>query len=257
MQQFVSVIKSNVLIASNFYKIDFSWPVKEDPMPGQFFTLRLSETTAPLLRRPFAFSGFDASLQEASMIYQVRGTSTKLLSERRAGEELDIIGPLGNSFEYANKKSTCLMVSGGIGIGPMLFTGSYFQSNGHEVRFIFGCQNKKYIPRKEIFKNVTPIFCTDDGSKGYKGTTVDYLNTVSKEVLNKSTIFACGPLPMLKGCHDIAMKNNTPCQVSMEQIMACGVGACVGCAIKTTSEPGYSLVCKDGPVFNSRLIQWI
>lgn len=256
MRQFISAIKSNFSISKDFYKIDFTWSGDEDPIPGQFFTVRLSETTAPLLRRPFAFAGFNSSLQEASMIYQVRGPATKLLSQQKEDSELDIIGPMGNYFDIGKTVKRSIIVSGGIGLGPMLFAAKHFQNKGNEVNFIFGCRTKKHIPAKDMFDDVTSILCTDDGSEGFKGTTVDYLQTILKNDLKDSLVLACGPIPMLKGCHNFAERNRILCQVSMEQIMACGVGACMGCAVKIKKDPGYSLICNGGPVFNSREIVW-
>lgn len=257
MKHFFTVIISNEPIAKDFYQIIFDWDQEISiPEPGQFLTIRISDGTVPLLRRPFALSGYEKKNQKASIIYQKRGAATEILAGKKAGDKLDIIGPMGNSFKIEDSIDTCVIVAGGIGLGPMLYTASYLKTIGRKVLFIFGAKNKSFIPQKDIFSSLSPVICTDDGSEGFIGTTVDYLLSIKNEDIKSAMVFACGPMPMLKGCHEFAMKNNLHCHVSMEQIMACGVGACMGCAIKVEYEPGFARVCSEGPVFNSQDIAW-
>ncbi len=257
MKQLFSTIHSNKQISHDFYEILFDWHSDNGiPEPGQFLTVRVSECTVPLLRRPFAFSGFDKNNQKASIIYQKRGTATDILSAKVPGETLDIIGPIGNSVCIDDSLFKCIIVAGGIGLGPMIFTAKQAKASGKKVLFIFGAQNKSSIPSNDILDSCEPDFCTDDGSKGFKGTTVDYLISLNKNEIENASIIACGPMPMLRGCHEFAEKNNLQCLVSMEQIMACGIGACMGCTIKVAQKPGYARVCKEGPVFNSRDVIW-
>jgi len=257
MVQFYSTILSNSSIAKDFYKLIFSWnnsiPV---PGPGQFLTIRVTDTTVPLLRRPFAFSGYTDSLNAASIIYQKRGIATELLAGKSPGEKLDIIGPLGNCFIVDTNIKRIIAIAGGIGLGPMVFVTEYFKNRDLDIIFIFGCRYKVYILHSSLFSSVTPVICTDNGSAGFHGTPVDYLRTFDKSIFSESILFACGPHPMLNGCHEFALEYNFPCMVSMEQIMACGVGACMGCCVKSVKDTGFARVCSDGAIFNSRDILW-
>jgi dihydroorotate dehydrogenase electron transfer subunit len=255
--QTISKVINNKQISNKFYQIDFEWKKENSiPLPGQFLTVRVANTTAPLLRRPFAFSGYNSSENTASFIYLKRGLGTEILTSKSTGDTLDLIGPLGNSTVQDESVNDYVIVAGGIGLGPMLFTAKYLQKLGREVLFILGYQDKADIPNSDSIKHVTPVLCTDNGSEGFKGTTVDYLRVMDKMIIENVIIIACGPLPMLKGCHEIAQNHNLECRVSMEQIIACGVGACMGCVIKIVKEPGFARVCEEGPTFNSRDIKW-
>lgn len=257
MKHFFSEIISNDPIAKDFYSVCFKWNRNDQaPEPGQFLTIRVTDSTVPLLRRPFAVSGYEKENQAASVIYQKRGVATEILTGKNIGDEIDIIGPLGNTFNIDNTIKNFIIVAGGIGLGPMIYLSNCLKNFNKEVKFIFGARNKSFVPERETFGYFNPIICTDDGTEGFKGTTVDCLTSLSSSDIKDAAIFACGPKPMLKGCHDFALKNNLHCQVLMEQTMACGVGACMGCVIKVKREPGYDRVCAEGAVFNSRDIIW-
>jgi len=257
MKQFLTTIRENRQITRDYYSLTFDWPKDEgSPLPCQFITIRVSVTTVPLLRRPFAFSGYNKKRSTASIIYQKRGTATETLSTKRAGETLDIIGPLGNTIQLPDTVGKCIIVAGGIGLGPMIFTASWLIMQGREILLIFGGRDTADVPEMSVFGKIKPIICTDNGSKGFKGTTVDYLNSLKPVDMAGAILISCGPEPMLKGCHAFARKHRLFSQVVMEQVMACGVGACMGCVIKVNKEPGYARVCSEGPVFNSQDIVW-
>ena len=252
-----SEIYSNRIIAEDFYFLEFSWnDSKSIPVPGQFVTIRTSETTVPLLRRPFAFSGFNLKSSLASILYQKRGQGTEQMASKEIGDTLDIIAPFGNGFLIEPSIEKYILIAGGTGLGPILYGAHMLNDLGKEVLLITGAQHKTFIPQKELFHPLSPIICTDDGSYGKKGTTIDFLLSLSEKQYTNAAIFACGPLPMLKKCHEFSKQHNLPCKVSFEQVMACGVGACMGCVIKTVHESPYSRVCKEGPVFNSEDIVW-
>lgn len=248
MKQFISKVISNKNIAEDYYEMEFQWDV-EAPLPGQFFTIRVSGQTAPLLRRPFAFSGFKEN--RGAMIYQIRGEGTRILQEKEPGDSLDIAGPFGNAFSEAEKN---IIIAGGIGVGPMLFWAQRLKEKKNPVKLIFGCRNSALVPRCESFNQVEPVICTDDGSEGFKGNVTEYLTTLPAEEIKQSRLYSCGPHPMLKACHTFALEKKLDCFVSMEEIMACGVGACNGCIVETTN--GYVRVCKEGAIFNSKDIIW-
>lgn len=257
MTLFLSNIHSNRQISIGFYCLTFDWADQQyTPQPGQFITIRVSESSVPLLRRPFAFSEYNSENKSASIIYQKRGTATEILAGKKTGDVLDIIGPLGNTFQLPKNIKRCIIIAGGIGLGPMLFAAQWLKSKRIGVSFIFGCKDQNAIPESYVFKNCETVFCTDDGSYGYKGTTVDYLNSYPEKDLENTMLLCCGPTLMLKGCHEFAQRHKIPCLVSMEQIMACGVGACMGCVVKTSKGSGYARVCTDGPVFDSKELLW-
>jgi dihydroorotate dehydrogenase electron transfer subunit len=256
MKQFQSTVIKNYQIAEGYYEMSFGWPFEAgDPLPGQFCTIRVSESTTPLLRRPFAFSGYGDNI--ASIIYQKRGPATEILASRVRGEEIDVIGPLGNTFSSDLQTQKHILVAGGIGLGPMAFWARELRRLKAEVRFIFGCRSAEFVPDLQKLAVDNADICTNDGSTGYKGTTLDFLKKLGGELEGMSVMYCCGPTPMLKGCSSFAEERGIPCFVSLEQIMACGVGACMGCVVKVKKEPGYARVCKEGPIFDSRQILWI
>jgi len=254
MKQFPGKILGNQSLSADFFELEFTWDKTAGlPLPGQFFTIRISDNTVPLLRRPFAFSAFDEKKGTASMIIQKRGRGTEILASKQKSDNLDIIGPLGKPFPMPAKGRKALLVAGGIGLGPILFLASQLP----EAELIFGCRKKSFIPASEIFAGLKPdvVVCTDDGSAGFKGTAGDYLKSIANTINSDTTIYACGPLPMLQACHEFSARRGCECFVSVEQVMACGVGACMGCSVKT-AEGGFKRACTEGPAFNSKELQW-
>jgi dihydroorotate dehydrogenase electron transfer subunit len=256
MLQFDAQVLRNVRIADSFYYLEMTWNHNTPPVPGHFLTLRITDDTTPLLRRPFAFSGFDPVSSTCSIIYQKRGRGTVLLTSKSHGDTINLIGPLGKPFPDPSSGTRSILVAGGIGVGPMLFLASEYKRKQLPFMFVFGCRTKCFIPDIDTFRVIDPVICTDDGSAGFKGTTADYLKTIENSIKINDTVYCCGPHPMLKACHELALRTGSSCQVSVEQIMACGVGACMGCVVKTIAEPGYARACKEGPVFNSKDLVW-
>lgn len=254
MRQFSSEIIQNRKISRDFFELSFTWarPAGE-PLPGQFLTIRVSDSSTPLLRRPFAISNITG--EDASIIYQKRGVSTEILSGKQPGDTIDVIAPLGKPFSLPPKGDRALLVAGGIGLGPILFLSSVLRKRGYESKFIFGCRTKTLIPECESFDLEKPQICTDDGSAGFNGNVREYLESIKKKIASGTIIYCCGPGPMLRSCGEFASNEGLRCQVSVEQIMACGVGACMGCAVKVKGGSGYLRACKDGPVFNSTEIE--
>jgi dihydroorotate dehydrogenase electron transfer subunit len=172
------------------------------------------------------------------------------------GESIDIIGPSGKGFELPPPKTEALIISGGIGIGPVLFWARTMLKAGFCVTLVAGFRNRSSIIERSLFNNVKTVICTDDGSEGFHGTTADWLESSPEAFCNAQIIYSCGPMPMLKKCVQAANRKGIECIVSVEQVMACGVGACMGCAIKASGDRGYFRVCHEGPVFNSRDLEW-
>jgi len=261
-------IKRNEKISADFYKLSFFWDKSfGEPVAGNFCEIKVNNLTAPTLRRPFAFSGFDAQTQTAEIIYQKRGTATNILAAKQSmkttiensepfvvqfeddviSEKIKILAPIGNSFYYDSKisdKKRIFAVAGGVGLGPILFAA---KTAPLPTEVIAGFRTEDFVPNDEIFAGIRTTLCTDDGSAGFCGNVVEYLKTTN--INSDDLIIACGPTPMLKALHDFASQKNIMCKISMEEMMACGVGACMGCVCET--KYGNKRVCKEGPVFDS------
>lgn len=256
MKQFKAAILGNHPLSTGYFECEFTWDkAAPSPEPGQFFTIRVSDGTVPLLRRPFAFSAFDGNKGTASMIFQKRGSATCLLSAKMKGHGLDVMGPLGQPFPMPDSGEKALLVAGGIGLGPIVFLAQTLRREKIPVIMVFGCRTASLLPSGGGFSASEAVICTDDGSRGFKGTAGDYIKSIERSVGDETVIYACGPQPMLKTCHEFAGRRGCDCFVSVEQVMACGVGACMGCAVKSAGG-GYKRACTEGPVFNSKDLQW-
>lgn len=230
--------------------------------PGQFLDIKLSNGLKPFLRRPFSVHNISGSKLE--ILYEVLGEGTRILSGKKKGEYLDIIGPLGNGFDYKTQDTrhkTQVIVAGGIGVAPLLFLSEKIKVRNKIV--LIGAKTKKQVLCEKEFKNAgcDVKIATDDGSVGFKGKVTSLLENIlrnqgesPKGGESTSTIYACGPKPMLRAVSDIANKSNISAQISMEEHMSCGIGACLGCVVKTKN--GLERVCKEGPVFNANDLIW-
>jgi dihydroorotate dehydrogenase electron transfer subunit len=271
MLQFDAEILENRRLSADFFRMDLAWdPGAGRPLPGQFMTVRAGEGSAPLLRRPFAFSGFSdlRGSPRASFIYQLRGPATRLLSGLRAGDSLDVLGPLGHGFpaaaDFAAEGSRPLLAAGGVGLGPLLFLAAALEGTPSlfattpllAPALVLGFRDAESVPELD-FPRGTEI-CTDDGSAGFHGTPTDwisYCGPLEKPRENRR-ICACGPGPMLASLARLVAERLWRGSFSAEAWMACGVGACHGCAIERADGQGFYRVCSDGPVFDSQEIKW-
>lgn len=239
----------------------FKYRIKTDKIakeakPGQFLEIRVSDSVEPFLRRPISiYSIVDSNTIE--FIFQVKGNGTKTLSEKNIGDEIDILGPLGNGiFEIKDYKKVAI-IGGGIGTYPLYEIAKELKDKA-EINTYLGFRSKEYVTCENEFQKVSNklVITTDDGSYGEKEFAIDYLKRDEKP----DVIMACGPLPMLRAVKKYAMEENIPCQVSLEERMGCGIGACLGCAVKTSEStqeaPQYKHVCKDGPVFNCTEVEF-
>lgn len=218
---------------------------------GQFVNVKCSEGIRALLRRPISICSVDRDTVD--IVFQVKGTGTEVLSRKQPGDAVDLIAPLGKGFDISKENKKIAVVGGGIGIFPLLYILKE-QKNAEKTTFL-GFRSKDYAVMTDAFENASDklYITTEDGSVGEKGLVVDQLEEYLKGS-KVDVIYTCGPTPMLKSVVEIADRYNTPCQVSLEQRMGCGIGACLVCACKTRlgDEWEYSHVCKDGPVFWSQ-----
>ncbi len=216
--------------------------------PGQFVQVFVPGKT---LRRPISVC--DVIDDTIRIVFEVRGEGTAIMSQTKVGDTVNIIAPLGKGFDIDPSKRTVL-IGGGIGVPPMLYAA---KKSGKNTVAINGFRNKDAVILSDDFKSCVSklTITTDDGSYGIHGFVTMPLE---EEIKNAELVCACGPLPMLKNIAEIAKKNNVPCQISLEQRMACGIGACLGCAVEINrnGKNTFKHVCKDGPVFNAEEVVW-
>lgn len=249
MVDFHSRILTNEAISPDFYRMRFSLPETISPQPGQFFSIKDLLPSETLLRRPFAFSNAESGFGE--MIYQLRGKATKALSTRKHGDFLKILLPCGNSFPLKTDSEKAVLVSGGVGLGPMIFLEKKLRESGYSPLFVAGFQRAQLIPT-EVIPSST-FLCTDDGSQGFQGNTIEALKSLS--IPQNSVLYGCGPTAMLRALSQWGESKGLTTYVSLEAMMGCSLGACMGCVVPT-NDNSYKRVCKEGPIFDSREILW-
>ena len=252
-------ILSHIPAGGGFFRLVLKAPeTAAAAIPGQFVMLRVSDTMDPLLARPFGISSVP-SRSTIEIVYRVVGRGTELLTGREAGHALSVLGPLGKGFPMPGKDTTPVLVGGGSGFPPLHFLA---QRAGPRAHFFIGSKNKECLPPLGIIKSFRDVvsrvhIATEDGSRGARGTSTDILNAFLSKTEKKSNlvIYACGPHAMLAAVNRLAVEHSVPCYVSMEERMACGLGACMGCSIPMRAG-GYRRACKEGPVFDAREIDW-
>jgi len=229
--------------------------------PGQFINIRLKHTEFPFLRRPFSIYNAHKADKYVEILIKIVGKGTEALCHSKKGEKADVLGPLGNTFNFSNYNHI-ILVAGGIGIPPLYFIYNKIKDQNLKFTFLYGARSKSDLIENKFLgipeKNL--IISTDDGSHGIKGTIIDVLEKElqSRKLLKPVKILGCGPDKMLEKLDYLAQKHSIDTELSVESIMGCGFGVCQGCAIKVKNSDGFSykLVCKDGPVFNSNTIIW-
>ena len=217
--------------------------------PDQFVHVKCGHSR--LLRRPISICDWEENLLR--IVFEVRGEGTEWLSRRKAGDRLDVLGPLGRGFRM-DREGRYLLVGGGIGVPPMLGCAKWTAGRSTAV---LGFRSADRAMLSEDFqKSCKEIFlCSDDGSIGRHGFVDAQVRDILEKDKSFTAILACGPKPMLKNVAAVAAGFGVPCQVSMEERMACGVGACLGCAIQM-ADGTMKHVCKDGPVFDAGEVDW-
>jgi dihydroorotate dehydrogenase electron transfer subunit len=249
---------------SGYYRMGLGGPLAcVEAEPGQFVMVRLPEGTGPLLRRPFSIHRLIRSagrVEGIELLYKVVGAGTRLLSRMERGDRLDVVGPLGRGFTVPEGMERAFLVAGGIGVAPMFFLGSTLQLRGVPPSacsvFIGGGSRDDLLCVNDFFTAgmQTLQLATEDGSAGERDRVTGPLAR-AVAARRPDRIYACGPLPMLTAVAEIARAADVPCEVSVESMMACGMGACLGCAVRDRNRPDrYLHACKDGPVFDARVI---
>ena len=268
-------VVANQEISPTYYRMGLAGPGLEAAWePGQFFMVRIGPGIEPLLRRPFSIHWMEKGYLE--ILYRVMGKGTARLPSLRPGEKVDLLGPLGKGFTIPADLSMAFLVAGGMGVAPLRGlagqilarwqasgTATLGQDRGPKIEVIIGGKRRETILSGEKLHEMGAEvhITTEDGSLGQKGLATNLLTEVIRKCQSigslPSIIYVCGPRGLLARVAQMAAAAGIPCQVSLEEYMACGIGACMGCAVKTRTHPdSYQLVCKDGPVFDAQEIPW-
>lgn len=252
-----AIVISQEQLADGIYSMWIRTEASRTAKPGQFLSLYTNDGTK-LLPRPISICEIDAESGSLRVVYRVTGerTGTESFSRMKEGDTIPVIGPLGNGFplERANGKKAFLM-GGGIGVPPILELAKQLECE--EKQILAGYRDQQTFLKEEFEQNGTLYISTEDGSVGTKGNVMD---AIRKNGLEADIIYACGPTPMLRAIKQYAEEQNIECYISLEERMACGIGACLACVCKSKEKDHHSNVnnkriCKDGPVFLSTEVE--
>ncbi len=252
-----AVVQAQVELAPDIYRLTVHSPqIAQAAAPGQFVMIKSSDTSDPLLRRPFSIHNITSGGM-LHLLYKVIGKGTRCLTDLEPGDQTDLIGPLGRGFRYSAQEPACL-IGGGMGIAPLLFLAKSLQTVANprqDHTILLGARNATELtPLVEDFQQLgyQVLSATDDGSLGHHGFVSELLEQVLPAV---TRVFVCGPHPLMAAIARQCRTGGVACQASLETHMACGLGACLGCTI-FAHDKSYRHVCKHGPVFNADEVLW-
>ncbi|MBW2567110.1 MAG: dihydroorotate dehydrogenase electron transfer subunit [Deltaproteobacteria bacterium] len=255
-------ILHHVQVGPGYFRMGLAFPeLARIARPGQFVMVKLPDRSIPLLRRPFSVHNRLVEKGEVcgfELLYKVVGQGTQAMSGMIAGDVLDVLGPLGKGFSYPEGISDAFLVGGGIGVAPLYYLALDLveRRNVRPTVFVGGCSSADVLCREE-FEQAGAKVCitTEDCSLGEEGMITSLVQKAVENDGKPDIIYACGPQAMLRSLSDIAGAHDVQCQVSMETVMACGFGVCLGCVVeKAGGGEDYLHACTDGPVFDSRTI---
>ncbi len=264
MKKFILDLKvtENLKLNANYVVLKLTDPCAPLPEmhPGQFAELRVDGSKSTFLRRPISINFVDYDRNEVWFLIQTIGEGTRALARLRPGEVLNVVMPLGNQFSLEGEgfsdpfspSDSLLLIGGGVGTAPMLFLGSELQKKGYLPTFLLGARSQSDLLQLDDFQMVGELFTTtEDGSFGETGF-VTHHSILKNRTFNR--IYCCGPKPMMVAVARYAGEHGISCELSLENKMACGVGACL-CCVENTKK-GHQCVCTEGPVFNSKELLW-
>jgi len=251
LRQAEATVISNSEIMPGVYLVWLDCPpLTSEAQPGQFVMVRCGDGEKFQLRRPFSVHQIDG--KRLALLLNVVGRGTHWLSQRQAGDSLDLLGPLGNGYTIYPDTKNLLLVAGGIGVAPLVFLAQKALKQVGSVTLLLGAPaTNQLYPKNLLPPEVKLITATEDGSSGQKGLVTDLLPDFTD---GADQLFACGPLPMYQSMAAQKLLEKKPVQISLEVRMGCGLGVCYGCTVKTKS--GLRQVCKDGPVFELGDVLW-
>jgi dihydroorotate dehydrogenase electron transfer subunit len=255
MSKSISDLKviGNKRLNNDFFLIELTSDQKLPEMkPGQFAQVKIDGCPETFLRRPISIHDVDYGKNTFVLLIQVAGKGTRQLSTLKNGDFLNLVYPLGNSFTIPESERKLLLIGGGCGVAPLLFLAKTLKKSGHKPDILLGFRNKDRIIEYEQYLKIGKVYITtEDGSVGEKG----YVTGHSLLVNNRyDMVYCCGPETMMRAVASWAKGNGSPCEVSLENLMACGIGACLCCVVDTVK--GHLCTCVDGPVFNINDLKW-
>lgn len=235
-------------VNATYFRLAFRAPALARAVkPGQFIHIRVSEGFEPFFRRPF--SVYRAHQGVVEIFFEPVGRGSRLLVSKKKGDGLDVLGPLGRPFTPPSKDvKQVVFIAGGIGVAPFMMFSDQLKAHKAGKVLLYGGRSKAHIfPMNDLKKNgVRTFIATDDGSVGVKGRVPALFGRIA--IAPSTMIYTCGPRPMIAAVQAFVKANGLKGEASCEEVMACGLGACLGCSIPTTK--GYRTVCHDGPVFD-------
>ncbi len=248
------IVTKNETLNSQYFLLKLTSPdILPEMLPGQFVEILVDNAPNVFLRRPISINYVDRTTNELWLLIQIVGTGTQKMASLKVNDTVNLIFPLGNSFTLpADKEQKVLLIGGGVGIAPLLFWGSVLHSQGYDCNFLLGGRSKDNLLQLCEFESFGKVYTTtEDGSHGEKGFVTQH--SLFKD-RNFDVLYSCGPTPMMKAVAAYAALNEIFCEVSLENTMACGFGACLCCVTDTTE--GHLCVCTEGPVFNITKLKW-
>ncbi|MDZ7721725.1 MAG: dihydroorotate dehydrogenase electron transfer subunit [candidate division KSB1 bacterium] len=255
---FKARVLSNEQIAPHNLLMRLYYPeLANRAMPGQFVEVRVPHCPDVFWRRPFSIHNVDSEQGTFDLLFNIVGQGTRILGRAKKNDELDCLGPLGNHFEVPQDLREAMIVAGGLGIAPFAFLVQTLPRDT-EITIFYGAANIESLYRIKTAPEVKWNVSTDDGSAGAKGVVTDLLESELQNSQDGRMIYACGPSGMLRRTAQLAAEYAVPAQVSVETVMGCGFGACMGCVVRLKHPQNgkeYALACKDGPVFNIQDIE--
>lgn len=249
-----ATVKSQEMISQGIYSMWLQFDEEENiasqAVPGQFIAM-YSDDGSRLLPRPISICEIDRKNARLRVVYRVVGGGTEEFSRRREGDPISVMGPLGNGFTL--KKGRAILIGGGIGIPPLLELAKQLCAAGNQVQAVLGYRDRELFLKTEFESYADVYISTEDGSVGTRGNVID---AIRENGLSGEEIYSCGPIPMLCGVKTFSEEAGISAQISLEEKMACGIGACLACVCRSTQRDGHSnvnnkRVCREGPVFDA------
>lgn len=253
-----ATVLANERIGLRYYALTISAPqISVSARPGQFLMIAPMPGMEPFLKRPLGVNVIDMARGQIGVVYRVVGYGTRLLTERRVGETLQVLGPLGNGWKLTQGRHV-LLIGGGAGIAPLLPLAVELARSGTDCEAMLGASSAQEVPCVEEFATLARLsVATLDGSRGALGQVSSWLPA---QPIAYDMVYCCGPHPLMRKVAAWAKRHDLPCQVSLEEHMGCGFGVCMGCACAVKGaekeEIVYKRVCCEGPVFDSREVVW-
>jgi dihydroorotate dehydrogenase electron transfer subunit len=246
-------IIDNKRLSTDFFILELcSGQVLTRIFPGQFVQVRIDDSSETFLRRPFSLHDVNYQTNTIKLLVQIAGKGTYSLSLKRKGDILNLIYPLGNSFSLPPEDEKTLLIGGGCGVAPLLYLAKYLKSNNRSFDILMGFRSKDRIIEYDEYKELGKVYLTtEDGSEGEKGYVTQH-SILGREEFPR--IYCCGPESMMKVVAGYSVEHQIYCEVSLENLMACGIGVCLCCVVNTTS--GNVCTCTEGPVFNVNKLKW-